>query len=323
MSTIKNEDLLALQSYITAADSTQYSQLAFTTLLLNLTHSNLKQRHIEIRFDKHSTVLALRQRIHQKTGTSPSYQHLKILAASDPNQSLFEIPPGEEYDQHKLGFFPLENGSTVHCVDTNPYSDSLNGNYEDTSLVQKYKMSDDDYNKRKGTLRDWSKQQKERDSNFSLAKHAREHREKVEAMRQFKLGLPLPKGWEIDATGKSIVRIEEDKELTNKKSTDEIDVPGEESVVDINIGMRCQVHPGGRRGEVQFVGEVKEIGSGGYWVGVKFDEPVGKADGCTPKGTRYFDAGPGFGGFCRGKNVQTGDFPEIDIFAESDSEDEL
>lgn len=330
MSTINNEDLLALQSYITAGDATQYSQLAQTTLLLNLSHSNLKQRHIEIRFDKHDTIANLRQRIYQKTGTSPGFQHLQILSPADPTKALVEIPPGEKYDQHKLGFFSLENGGSVHCIDTNPHSDSLNGNYEDTSLVEKYKMSDEDYSKRQGTLRDWGRKQKERDQNFSLAKHAREHREKMEALRQYKLGLPLPKGWEVDEQNKTVVRVEEPesahkdiKSSLDTSNAENINIPGADSVENIQVGMRCQVQPGGRRGEVKFVGEVEELGSGGYWVGVKFDEPVGKADGSVPGGKRYFDIPQGYGGFCRGKNVETGDFPEIDIFLDSDSEDEL
>ena len=87
--------------------------------------------------------------------------------------------------------------------------------------------------------------------------------------------------------------------------------------------MRCEVRPGSRRGAIQYIGVIQKLGGGGYWCGVKFDEPVGRADG-TIKGERYFEALPGYGGFVRGKNVEVGDFPERDIFDElDDSEDEL
>ena len=85
------------------------------------------------------------------------------------------------------------------------------------------------------------------------------------------------------------------------------------------------MQPGSRRGEIAFLGQINELGDGGHWVGVILDEPVGKTDG-TVKSTQYFEApGPNRGGFFRGKNVQAGDFPELDIMAEldSDSEDEL
>jgi hypothetical protein len=44
--------------------------------------------------------------------------------------------------------------------------------------------------------------------------------------------------------------------------------PGVESVAGIEVGLRCQVSPGGRRGVVKFIGEVPEMKAGGYWIGV-------------------------------------------------------
>ena len=44
------------------------------------------------------------------------------------------------------------------------------------------------------------------------------------------------------------------------------------------VGDRCQVEPGQRRGQVAFVGEVIGLPSG-LWIGVIYDEPVGKHDG--------------------------------------------
>lgn len=41
------------------------------------------------------------------------------------------------------------------------------------------------------------------------------------------------------------------------------------------------------------------------------------------KGKKVFECDPGYGGFVRGKNVTTGDFPERDILDEvSDDEEE-
>lgn len=313
MTTMKNADLLALKSYITAKDDTQYDSVGTGIVVLDLTHSNLVQRHIEIRFSLHATLDELHSKIHQKTGTPAQFQHLQVISGGNV---ICEIPPSS-HNYYKLGYFGLQHGMTVHCIDLNPHSGSKGGQYEDTSLVEKFTLSEQDYDRRKGTLRDWGRQQKSKDANFTLAKHAREHRELVEAQRQAKLGLPLPEGFCKDATG-MIVRVEPDV-----SSDIAADVPGQESVEGVEVGMRCQVQPGGRRGEIAFVGEVKEIGGGGYWVGVKFDEPVGKTDG-TAGTKRYFEAMPGFGGFVRGKNVQVGDYPERDILDElEDSDDEL
>lgn len=318
---INNEDLLALKSYVTAKDGSEYDSVTEGTVVLDLTHSNLTQRHIEIRFDLHDTLATLRQRIHQKTGTPASYQQLQVKSGGSV---MCEIPSSTS-ETYKLGFFGLRHGMAVHCIDLDPHSGSKGGQYEDTSLVEKFVLSEEEYNRRKGTLRDWSRSQKEKDANFSLAKHAREHRELMEAERQAKLGLPLPDGFHIDSTGK-VVRVEPDEEVFTTASSSEDkaeDAAGLNSVEGIEMGMRCEVQPGGRRGQVSFVGQVPEIGGGGYWVGVTFDEPAGRSSG-TAGTKRYFEAAPGHGGFVRGKNLQVGDFPERDIFDEfDDSDDEL
>jgi tubulin-folding cofactor B len=319
---IKNEDLKALQSYVTASDSTQYSLLAATTVLVDLTHSNLKQRHIEQRFDLSCTIDDVRMKIHQKTGTPPSDQHLEIR--NNFGATVAEIPPNS-HDGTKIGYFSIEHGWSVHCIDTNPYSTSRNGSLENTDLVPKYCMSEKDYDGREGTLRDWVRKQKESDATFTLAKHAREHREFMEVQRQARLGLELPKGWEYDlVTGKPVRQLVQDTVQEEKKMTDTtMSDFGRETVEGFQIGQRCEVQPGGRRGRVVFIGEVIELASG-FWVGVVFDEPVGKADGSVKGSKRYFECQPGYGGFLRGKNVNVGDFPERDIFCDDNSsEDEI
>jgi tubulin-folding cofactor B len=335
---INNQDLLAVQAYITAKDDTQYDNLGSTTLLLDLTHSNLKQRHIEIRFDKHTTIASLRDKIHQKTGTAPQYQHLQIKQSADAGAVLFEIPVLTD-DDRKLGYYSLTHGMAVHCIDTDPHSASRGGGYEDTSLVKRYVMSDEDYEKRKGTLRDWGRDMKKKDDTFTLAKHAKEHRELMDAQRLAKVGQDLPENFEFDSDGKVVRKevIDEGSKENNgnccangaEKNCASSTIEEEyscQTVQGMDVGMRCEVSPGNRRGSIAFVGPVTELGGGGYWVGIIFDEPVGKTDGTAKDGKRYFEApGSNYGGFVRGKHVTVGDFPERDIMDEldSDSEDEL
>ncbi|KAF2965958.1 hypothetical protein GQX73_g7637 [Xylaria multiplex] len=83
----------------------------------------------------------------------------------------------------------------------------------------------------------------------------------------------------------------------------------------IELGKRCRI--GGddtRRGEIKFVGEVKEIpGTLGAWVGVHLDEPVGKNDGSIG-GTRYWgtESSLKHGVFVRPERVEVGDWPALD-----------
>jgi len=85
------------------------------------------------------------------------------------------------------------------------------------------------------------------------------------------------------------------------------------------LGARCEINPGGRRGEVAYLGKIK--GAEGTWIGVRLDEPLGANDG-SKDGKKYFECPPKYGAFGRIENVEVGDFPEIDPFA-SEDEDEI
>ncbi|GAA5916583.1 hypothetical protein JCM6882_002550 [Rhodosporidiobolus microsporus] len=98
--------------------------------------------------------------------------------------------------------------------------------------------------------------------------------------------------------------------------------------LDANLvpGARCRVALSpvlSRRGTVRFVGPT-EFGAGdeSTWVGVEWDEPVGKGDGAVD-GKRYFQTAPLRASFVRPDKVEVGDFPEEDPFAELEEEDEM
>mmetsp|Transcript_16589 Transcript_16589/g.29862 ORF Transcript_16589/g.29862 Transcript_16589/m.29862 type:complete len:228 (+) Transcript_16589:71-754(+) len=94
-------------------------------------------------------------------------------------------------------------------------------------------------------------------------------------------------------------------------TTQEIDPEFQaELAQEIELGSRCRVNPGDKRGVVKYVGKVPEAAPG-WFIGIQLDEPLGKNDGIV-KGTRYFQTPPNHGLFVRPDLVEVGDFRPFD-----------
>lgn len=78
----------------------------------------------------------------------------------------------------------------------------------------------------------------------------------------------------------------------------------------VELGSRCEVNPGGRRGEVKFIGKVDGL-QPGWWVGVHLDDPASgsSVQNGIVKGVTYFECPDKYGTFVRPANVTCGDFP--------------
>lgn len=211
--------------------------------------------------------------MYQHTGTPAEWQTL-VLKSGGSTVAVCDN------DDAMLGFYSPTNGMELHVVDNNPHSMAKGGGLEDTSLVKKYVMTDEEYDKRENTLRAYARERRKKEPGFKF----------------------FPKKKEDEA--------------------DRPDFEAKECVEHVEVGKRCSVQPGSRRGEVAFVGSVTGLAAG-YWVGVRFDEPVGKGDG-TRGGVSYFEAMPKYGAFVRPHMVECGAFPPRDIMDEldSDSDDE-
>jgi len=96
------------------------------------------------------------------------------------------------------------------------------------------------------------------------------------------------------------------------KNVDSVEEPKIPS--DIAVGARCEVEstePGlSKRGTIRYIGNTTF--NKGVWVGIEYDEPIGKNDGSV-QGERYFTCRPKYGVFVHPDRVKVGDYPVEEI----------
>lgn len=268
-------DIESLKQYVRMEDHKQYQKLAPGIVSLHISHNNLKQTWPEIRVDLHTTIGALKDRLYRHCGTAAGFQKLLLR---DNGKTLCELLP----DDRMLGYFGVQSGMEIHIVDNDSFSFSKNGGLENISLVEKFVMSDADYDKRPDSIRNYKKKMRETDPYFTL----------------------LPE---------------------NRREPSVSKAPGVETLEPFNVGDRCEVAPGSRRGRIEWKGLCPVIGPGA-WIGVKLDEPLGKCDGSVGFGKhekRLFTCEQKYGAFVRPDKCTVGDFAEIDPLDELSSEDEI
>lgn len=180
----------------------------------------------------------------------------------------------------------------VHVIDTDPMSLASQGWLEDTSKVEKYVMSDADYDARENTYRKFKQEKLKEDPTWTLEKEIAKRR-----------GVPY-------TAEDSAATVEDDEHQAEEASH-------------LRQEERCEVvtQEGCKRGRIKYIGKCEGLPKG-YWVGVEYDEPVGKNDG-SAKGHRYFECEPKYGGFVRPGAVSMGDYPPFDDELDFDEDDEL
>ncbi|KAL7228241.1 hypothetical protein ACSBR2_007029 [Camellia fascicularis] len=192
------------------------------SVLSRVTHSNLKSFASDVCFSLQMTIEAVKEKLWKKCGTSVNSMCLELY--DDMGAKISDMSD----NLRPLGFYSPQDGYRLHVIDLDPSSVTSGGWLEDTSLVEKYKISEEAYNKRNSTFRKF----KENYAHQNPSTH-------------------------------------ETKSLDNSM---------EDLCANIKVGDRCQVEPGEKRGVVKFVGRAEALGSG-FWVGVQYDEPLGKHDG--------------------------------------------
>ncbi|XP_020674403.1 tubulin-folding cofactor B isoform X2 [Dendrobium catenatum] len=135
------------------------------TVLLRVTHSNIKGFSSEVRFDLEMSVEAAKEKLWKKCGTS--VDSMLLVLYDDVGSKICDLSDNAS----PLGFyFPL-NGYHIKVIDQDPSSVSSGGWLDDTSLVEKYKISEEAYNKLDSNFRKFKEKM--------LSQNAMTHEKKV------------------------------------------------------------------------------------------------------------------------------------------------
>nr|AAW27366.1 SJCHGC01109 protein [Schistosoma japonicum] len=148
------------------------------------------------------------------------------------------------------------------------------GAYDQTEEpAETFQLSTEEYAKRKDSVLAWKRQNK---------------------IGQFR-----------DINSEEIKQVEEQRQLAESYEKQKAEL--------LPLGSRCEVRVPGqptKRGVIEFIGQTKF--KPGYWVGVRYDEPLGRNDGSID-GVRYFECPEKYGAFVKPQYVEAGDFPEFGI----------
>ncbi|KAJ8612882.1 hypothetical protein CTAYLR_002079 [Chrysophaeum taylorii] len=150
---IENADMRAIRDWVTAKDGEQYDLLPEDVVAVEVTHENLNQRMLSLRFNLHTTIADLKARLYLHHGTPASSQRLVLRDGGADICALDD-------DSKMLGYYSVQSGMTIHVRDLDPHSISRGGALENVELVEKYVMSDETYDQRKGTLREYFREQR-------------------------------------------------------------------------------------------------------------------------------------------------------------------
>ncbi|PON32155.1 Ubiquitin domain containing protein, partial [Trema orientale] len=117
------------------------------SVLLRVTHSNLKSFNADVRFSLQTTVEGVKEKLWRKCGTSMNSMALELY--DDTKSKISDLSDNST----PLGYYSPLDGYRIHVIDLDPSSVTSGGWLEDTSLVEKYTISDEAYQKRDGTFR--------------------------------------------------------------------------------------------------------------------------------------------------------------------------
>ncbi|KAF2308204.1 hypothetical protein GH714_036766 [Hevea brasiliensis] len=245
------------------------------SVLLRVTHANLKTFSASVRFSLQSTVESVKEKLWRKCGTSVNSMSLELY--DDTNSKISDLTD----NSRPLGFYSPLDGFRLHVIDLDPSS---------VTSVDGWK-----------TLHWWRNTQFQKRTTTNAVVSFEEQHVLLDGSGYILFMFLIWYHYVITGTFRKFKEklVSQNPSAFEPKITDNY---MEDLCAHIKVGDRCEVEPGEKRGVVKFVGRAESLAPG-FWVGVQYDEPLGKHDGMV-KGVRYFDCPPLHGAMVRSDKVK-------------------
>jgi len=101
-------------------------------------------------FSINLTIAEFKKKLEMFAGTQPQFQRLQLFDKED------KLVADVDDDSKTLAQFGAESGMKIFVIDLDP--NNMVRSLQDTSNVEKFSISDEEYNKREGTYRKWKEQ---------------------------------------------------------------------------------------------------------------------------------------------------------------------
>ncbi|SOV76128.1 tubulin-specific chaperone, putative [Plasmodium sp. gorilla clade G3] len=236
----------------------------------------------EIKLNKFDSIKNIKKKIYTHTGTSYDNMNLYAYDQNDIDNTQVFL----SNDEYCLNDYNVKDNYIIYIQEKNKTynSDDIIYNIDDEQKLQKlahlkYTMNDEEYDKRPDNIRNFLK--KLREKNITQTNLSNQQEENNSKNNDYD---PI--------SSSNILNNSYDQEL-------------------YQIGKRCRIKLGDRRGILKFVGNIKN--NNDLFVGVDLDEPLGNSDGMYKKKKLFECKGDKYGYIGNINSIEVGDFPPFDI----------
>ena len=116
---------------------------------IDLEHSISSTKIPEVRYDPYQSILSIKENIEKRYGSDVKF--MRLILKDDKGKVVSNM----EEDNRTLDFYGAQNGNIVHVMDLNP--NSIHKEIEDLASIDKYVISEEDYDKIPENFRKWKK----------------------------------------------------------------------------------------------------------------------------------------------------------------------